>query len=63
MGSLSNDDAHGFENVGLFHLVQFWSNVGNFLLELSSKSYMYIEVRKRKRKSLFCVDALQKKLN
>ena len=61
MGSLSNDDAYGVENVGLFHLVQFRSNVGNFLLELNSKSY--IEVRKRKRKSLFCVHVLQEKLN
>ena len=40
MGSLSNNDAHGFENVGLFRLVQFRSNVGNFVLELNSKSYI-----------------------
>ena len=47
MGSLSNDDAHSFENVGLFRLVQFRSNVGNFDLELNSKSY--IESRNRRR--------------
>ena len=46
-GELKQRRRPRFENVDLFRLVQFRSNVGNFDLELNSKSY--IEVRNRKR--------------